>query len=113
MAGTRGMRGFEGKDRRSPLLAKAARSFGKLRTGSFGFARGKNGAPDRVILAPGFDNLSQREGHLERAVQFFHLGARQRSDEMAQLHFSQAYKVVAQNPAFVFQAFLNADRNLG
>jgi hypothetical protein len=37
----------------------------------------------------------------------------QRTDEAGQLHFAEAYEVIAENPAFVLQAFVDANRNLG
>jgi hypothetical protein len=57
--------------------------------------------------------LFQCQGHFERPVQFLNLGAGQRPNEAGQLHLAETYEVVAQDPAFMFQALVNTDRYLG
>jgi len=47
-------------------------------------------------------NLFQGQGDFERAVQFLNLGASQRPNEAGQLHFAEAYEVIAQDPALMF-----------
>ena len=65
-----------------------------------------------AALGP-FTPLLQCEGHFECPVQFLNLGAGQRPNEAGQLHFAEAYEVVTQDPAFMFQAFVDTDRDLG
>ena len=57
--------------------------------------------------------LFQGEGHFERPVQFLNLGAREGTNEACQLHLAETDEVVAQDPAFMFQAFVDTDRDLG
>jgi hypothetical protein len=60
-----------------------------------------------------FGSLFQGESHFERPVQFLNLGASQRPNEAGQLHLAETYEVVAQDPAFMFQAFVDTHRDLG
>lgn len=64
-----------------------------------------------AALGP-FTPLLQCEGHFECPVQFLNLGAGQRSNEAGQLHLAETYEVVAQDPAFMFQALVDTDRDL-
>ena len=57
--------------------------------------------------------LFQCQGHFERPVQFLNLGAGQRPNEAGQLHLAETYEVVAQDPAFMFQALVDTERDLG
>jgi hypothetical protein len=57
--------------------------------------------------------LFQGEGNFERAVQFLNLGASQRPNEAGQLHLAETYEVVAQDPTFMLQAFVDTDGDLG
>jgi hypothetical protein len=59
-----------------------------------------------------YDSLLQGESHFEGSVQLLPLGARQGTDEAGQLHLAEAYEVIAEDPAFVLQAFVDADRDL-
>jgi len=62
---------------------------------------------------PRMVRLFQSESHLERSIQFLNLGVSQGPNEPRQLHLAQTYQVVAQDPAFMFQPFIDTDRNLG
>lgn len=53
--------------------------------------------------------LLQSESHFEGSIQLFNLGASQRPNETCQLHLAETYEVVAQDPAFMFQALVYAD----
>jgi hypothetical protein len=57
--------------------------------------------------------LFQSKSHFDRPVQFLNLGATQGPDEACQLRLAEAYEVVAQDPALMFQAFVDSDRDLG
>jgi hypothetical protein len=58
-------------------------------------------------------SLIQGESHFERSVQFLNLGASQGPNEARQLHLAETHEVVTQYPAFMFQAFVYTDRDLG
>jgi hypothetical protein len=58
-------------------------------------------------------NLFQSKSHLQRPIQFTELGASERPNEACQLRFAEAYEVIAQNPALMFQAFVDTGGDLG
>ena len=60
-----------------------------------------------------FRRLFQRKSHFDCPVQFLNLRSTQRSDEARQLHLAEANEVVAQDRAFMFQAFVDTDCDLG
>ena len=57
--------------------------------------------------------LFQAKRHFERSIQLLNLGPSQRSNEACQLRFAQIHQAVAQDPAFMFQALVDANQNLG
>jgi hypothetical protein len=57
--------------------------------------------------------LLQSERHFERPVQLLNLGVSEGPDEASQLHFAETDEVVAQDPAFMLQAFVDSDGDLG
>src|ERR1700731_4737554 len=63
-------------------------------------------------MSSGNSCLFQRKSHFYCPVQFLDLGARERSDELGQLHLAETYQVVAQNPAFMLQTFADVDGDL-
>ena len=56
--------------------------------------------------------LFQTESHFERPGQLLNLGATQGPNEAGQLHLAETDEVVAQDPAFMFQALVDTDGDL-
>lgn len=53
------------------------------------------------------------ERYFQRPLQFGKLGFCKRPNELGEVRFAQADKVVAHNPTRMFQSFLGSDRHLG